>query len=86
MPNQLGDPKRTARIACCRLDPQSCERSFPENAPVANTVQRNATGQAQSLQMRFFVERLDQLQSNVLGSGLDTSGDVRVVQRLFETG
>jgi hypothetical protein len=53
VPDELRDAKRTASVARRRLDPEALERSLPQEAAIADAVERHAPGQAQVLEPRL---------------------------------
>ncbi len=68
-------------VAGRRLNPHLLERSFPQDAAVADAVERNAAGQAQVAQTGLAMREAGHLQHHLLGDHLDRPRDVHFALR-----
>ena len=76
VPDELCDTERTARIACCRLNPDVSERSLSQQSAVADTVQRHTACEAQILRAGLLVDRARHAQHDLFAHNLDRAREV----------
>src|SRR5688572_818176 len=81
MRDQLSDAKRTTRVTSRRLNPQALERSFAQQAAIANAVERDATREHQILETRLLMRGARHAQHDLLADDLDRSCQIHLLLR-----
>ena len=81
VPDEERDTERPAGVAGRRLNPQILERSLAEDAAVADTVERDAAGEAQVLHPRLLVYVAGTPEHDLLSHFLDGRGDIHIAMR-----
>ena len=84
--NQLRDAERAASIAGSGLNPDVLERTFAEQAPVANAVERDAAGKTEIVRARHLLRRLCHAQHDFLGHHLHRPREVHLLLRQIRLG
>src|SRR5438552_13310141 len=81
MPDCQSDSQRSARVAGSWLNPDVFKRSFAQDASIADTVQRDATGHAKPLQAGFLVNVSCHLQHHFFSDLLNASSKIHFALR-----
>src|SRR3990170_1243486 len=86
MPDQLGDTQGAAGVARGWLDPDSLERTFAQQPPVAYAVERDAAGQAEVVEPREATRRLCHPEHHLFAHDLNRAGQIHFPLREFGFG
>ena len=81
VPDRERRPQRSARVARRRLNPDSLERSFTQNAAIPDTVECHAAGQAQILFTGLAVNVIRHAQHRQLNDFLNRPRQIHVTLR-----